>query len=292
MTQPRERSLDLGHLTLAARCWGPESGAPVLAVHGWQDHAGSFDLLAPLLVDALGVHLVCLDLPGHGHSDHRPPGVAYTYLDWLADVHRATLALGWDRFAFLGHSLGGSLGFAYAATWPDRVSHAASIDGFAPRLDDPADGPAWLAEHVARSDRIAARTSVRRFPDRTAAAARLVETVRGLTRKAATILADRGTRNLDDGTGAVTWRRDDRIRCGPPLRLDEAQITAFLSGVRCPALLLRPRGGLVLDAEVFARIRARCATLEIAELDGGHHVHLEHPDAVAELIGRAFESST
>lgn len=48
---------------LIAKVWGPDDGVPVLALHGWQDNAGSFDTIAPLLPSH--IRLVCLDLCGN-----------------------------------------------------------------------------------------------------------------------------------------------------------------------------------------------------------------------------------
>jgi len=45
-----------------AKIWGPEDGIPVLALHGWQDNAGTYDTLAPLLPNT--IRLVCLDFCG------------------------------------------------------------------------------------------------------------------------------------------------------------------------------------------------------------------------------------
>ncbi len=45
-----------------AKVWGPDNGFPMLALHGWQDNAGSFDTLAPLL--PANIRLVCLDFCG------------------------------------------------------------------------------------------------------------------------------------------------------------------------------------------------------------------------------------
>ena len=46
-----------------------QQGKPLLiALHGWLDNGASFLPLAPYLAD---FHLVCVDLPGHGHSDHK-----------------------------------------------------------------------------------------------------------------------------------------------------------------------------------------------------------------------------
>lgn len=46
-----------------AKVWGPDDGLPVLALHGWQDNAGSFDTLAHLL--PVNTRLVCLEFCGN-----------------------------------------------------------------------------------------------------------------------------------------------------------------------------------------------------------------------------------
>ena len=70
-----EIRLSLPHIELAAHLFGPEDGVPVIALHGWLDNANSFARLAPKLT---GLRIVALDLAGHGHSAHRPPGASYS----------------------------------------------------------------------------------------------------------------------------------------------------------------------------------------------------------------------
>ncbi|MCA8944510.1 MAG: alpha/beta hydrolase [Planctomycetes bacterium] len=284
MIPPEELELQLPSLRLAARAWGPPDGHRVLALHGWQDNAATFDLLVPRLGD--GLRVVALDLTGHGLSDHRPEGVGYTFLDWVIDAHAAIDALGWDRCSILGHSLGVGIGNALAATWPERVDLVAGIDGFAPRTDEPWMAPTRLAECVQSRTHLRSRPA-RVLPDIEAAAARLCERIRGLPIEGARILAARGTKTID---GGVTWRRDPIIQAGPPLRLDDAQIDAFLGAIRCPVLLVRPRGGWPVDDDVIERLQHSIQDLRIELIDGGHHVHLEHPDVVAGIVRPFFES--
>ena len=78
-----EVRLSLPHIELAAHLYGPEDGAPVLALHGWLDNAASFARLAPRLA---GLRIVALDFAGHGHSEHRPAGAGYALWDYAYDV--------------------------------------------------------------------------------------------------------------------------------------------------------------------------------------------------------------
>ena len=280
--RPEEIKLKIPGFTLAARAWGPADGIKVLALHGWQDNAATFDLLIPKLNP--GLRILAIDLPGHGYSDHRPEGVGYSFLEWVTDTHSALNALGWERCAILGHSLGAGIANALAAAWPERVSKIAAIDGFAPRTDHPEAAPRALAEHKAYLDRVQARPRPRTFASVDAACERLLERVNGLTEQGARVLAGRGTRPLE--AGRVTWNRDPRIQAGPMMRLSRAQIEAFLRAIQCPVLMVRPRSGWpmregTLEAlvELLGRERMRIETI-----DGGHHVHLEHPQTVAELV--------
>src|SRR3546814_9100513 len=88
------------------RCGEP--GAPrVLALHGWLDNAASFVPLAAEF-ERIGtrVELVAPDLPGHGRSAHLPPGADYSFAGALHSVLDVADALGWERFALLGPSMG------------------------------------------------------------------------------------------------------------------------------------------------------------------------------------------
>ena len=144
---------------------------------------------------------------------------------------------------------------------------------------------ARLAECAARRQRVA-RLRPRSFETLADAAARLQEKIRGLSAAGAELLAERGTKPTADGR--LTWCRDPRIQAGPPIRLDRHQILAYLRGVRCPVLLIRPEDGWPVSAPVMEMVQDAIAELRLEPVPGGHHVHLETPERVAELIRDRF----
>jgi pimeloyl-ACP methyl ester carboxylesterase len=88
---------------------------PLVFVHGWSGDRSSF---APQYAHFAGRHAVAaLDLRGHGESDRPEPGRgAYEVPAFGADTLAVVAAAGLDRPVFVGHSLGGLVALACAAT--------------------------------------------------------------------------------------------------------------------------------------------------------------------------------
>jgi len=272
---PAELEFALPGLTLAARAWGPPEGRPVLALHGWLDSAASFDALAPLLP---GLRLVCLDLPGHGRSGHRHATAGYDFVHWLPDALAAADALGWRRFAVLGHSLGASIGLCLAGLAPERVERALLIDGLGPLVAPAEDAPGRIAAAIAARQRLAGRTATT-YASLDEAVAHKHRALPGLSLEAARTLTLRGIAPGDDGR--LAWRHDPRLRGPSLLRLTEEQVRAFLRRVACPVLVVRPRDGWPVEqAEVRRRLDC-LGDVALIEVEGGHHVHLDHPGRIA-----------
>lgn len=271
-----ELELRTPYLRLAAQAWGPADGTPVLALHGWLDNAASF---ATLALQLPGVRLVAVDLPGHGGSDHRPPGVHYHFVDFIPDVVAAADALGWDRFALLGHSMGGGIASFIAAILPERVTRLAMIEGLGPPTSNPADGPANLRKAIDQMNGLAGKR-LPIYPDQEAAIQARCE-ASGLSWPAAAILVERGLQPVENGFG---WRTDPRLRFVSPLYLSEPQTLAYMEQIQAPALLLCGDAGYLIPRAYMQERYARIAKLTIRILPGGHHPHLEDPAACAHWL--------
>ena len=96
---------------------GNPAGKPLLLLHGYTDSSRSWSLMVPYLSN---YRLLIPDQRGHGASD--APACCYS-TSVLADDARLFLdALGVERAAVAGHSMGSMVAIAMAAEHPERVS--------------------------------------------------------------------------------------------------------------------------------------------------------------------------
>ncbi|HEX2048584.1 MAG TPA: alpha/beta hydrolase [Acidimicrobiales bacterium] len=114
------RSVDLGDVTLEVAEVG-EGGRPVLLVHGFTANRAEVGGVMGALA-ARGWHAVAPDLRGHGRSDHPTEAQAYSFEVLAADVLALADSLGWDRFALVGHSMGGAVAQLIALERPERLT--------------------------------------------------------------------------------------------------------------------------------------------------------------------------
>lgn len=280
MTEVVEREFFVKGRRMAARCWHDSSLPPLLALHGWQDNAATFDRLAPLLP---GFHIVAMDFAGHGFSDWRAEGMRYHTLDHVDDVLGVVDQLGWSRFALMGHSMGAGIGLLLAAAMPERVSRLVLIDGLGPWGSEAGEAPQILHEALLEWRSYEPREE-RVFADIEVAVAARRRGFTPLSEAAARILC---TRSLKAVEGGFSWTTDRRVRHHSSSRLTEEQVQAFLAAVSCPALLVRAENGFAAAAELFDRRWQAIRHGEQVSLPGGHHLHLdESPEQVAEVVGR------
>lgn len=94
------------------------SGAPIVFLHGMGTSAATWNRCMELLEDRFS--MVAPDLLGHGDSPVPEDPAEYTRDRTLVDVDDIVADLA-ERPVLVGHSLGGYLALAYAATRPDAA---------------------------------------------------------------------------------------------------------------------------------------------------------------------------
>jgi haloacetate dehalogenase len=120
-------------------------GPPVLLLHGYPQTHVMWHEVAPRLARKFTV--VAPDLRGYGDSDRPEPDAdhtAYAKRAMARDQVEVMTALGFSRFAVVGHDRGGRVAYRLALDHPDRVTRLAVLD-IVPTADT------WLAMDHARA---------------------------------------------------------------------------------------------------------------------------------------------
>jgi pimeloyl-ACP methyl ester carboxylesterase len=271
-----ERIFDVRGMQLAAKCWHDPSKPPLLALHGWLDNAGTYDLLAPLLPD---FHIVALDFAGHGLSSHRPAHTRYHTLDHVDDVYAVVRQMGWESFTLMGHSMGAGVASIFAGTFPEMIARQVLIEGIGTFAGEPVDAPALLRRAVEQWDAFTDGTRV--FTNFDAAVTARQTGVGNIGEEAARLLCARGVQAVE---GGYTWTTDKRLRLHSTQRLDEEQVQAFVAAMTAPTLLIQAEQGLPFNADRYAERMSKHRNLSVVKLPGGHHLHV---DGGAERVGEA-----
>ncbi len=120
---------------------GPADAQPVVLLHGsgpgatgWSNFAGNIPDLAR------DFHVLAVDMPGWGESD----AVSNDRLDHVRAAVEFLDALGIDRAAFVGNSMGGQTAIRLAIEHPTRITHLVTMGppvGTGPLLFSAGDGP-------------------------------------------------------------------------------------------------------------------------------------------------------
>ena len=261
-----------------------DAGSPkVLALHGWLDNAASF---LPLAQHLPGIELVAIDMPGHGRSAHLPPGADYSFAGALANLLDVADALGWQRFAVLGHSMGGAIGSLLAAACPGRVTRLLAIEAIGTLAETVEQTVPRLREALA-AQRALRDKRLRVFPDVDSAvrARQFASRVpgSGLGEAEVRLLVARGLRAVD---GGYEWSSDQRLTLPTLVRMTEPQVEALLAGIDCPVRAIFADPAQPYLADDLRRRRTHCLPRgEMIVLPGGHHLHMQQPAEVAAAIG-------
>lgn len=273
---PKELTFHTNDITLAAQAWGDENNPKILALHGWLDNAGSFEVLAKLLADKF--YIVALDLPGHGLSDHTTQAL-YEFNEMVNEVVQVLDALAWQQCIIVGHSLGGAVACEIAAQFPGRVTRLVCIDSLGILSEETLSDEQGLSRTV----RAILKTQAK-FPtpyqslDEMAQRRAIMNSV---TPEEIMPIVVRGTKREDD---YLAWRFDDKLLNSTLFKFSEQQVYKSLAAITCPTLLFEGDKGLIANNTFVTKRKAMVKNLQEIALTGGHHVHLSAPTEIAALV--------
>jgi pimeloyl-ACP methyl ester carboxylesterase len=228
---------------------------PLVLAHGVTDAGPCWTVVAEVLAQEYDAVLV--DARGHGYSD--APERGYGPVEQAADLAGVIAALGLQRPAVLGHSMGAATALVLAGTYPD-VPEAILLE------DPPAWWTAWTSTPAARERQVAMR-----------------ERALDLKRKSREelIAGQRAEQPGWSDTEFEPWG-DAKQRFSPSVLsvFDEDNAAnvdwpAILSRITCPALLITgdPERGAIVTDESAAALKALVPHLQIAHVpEAGHNV--------------------
>lgn len=262
----RRIALHDGTLQMHCVTWGSPSAPPVVMLHGLRAYGQWFEEFAEAA--AADFYLIAPDQRGRGLTDWAKDG-RYDTDAYVADLLQLADVWPLQRFAIIGHSMGGTNAINFAARYPERVSALVIVDS-SPELN-----PLGLA-------RIARETSA--MPpsfDYEAAARSYLRALhvgaseRSITTRLAWALAKQD--------GRITWRLDPAIF---PLKPDPPERSwASLAAIECPTLVVRAGDSDLVTIECANRM---VQTLKHGEGDSvpnaGHMVLEDNPEGFTEVV--------
>ncbi|MEC9283429.1 MAG: alpha/beta hydrolase [Bdellovibrionota bacterium] len=277
----QEKSILLNDLKLTYFEIGSADKPKLLCIHGWLDNAASFFKMIPFLKEHF--HLYLLELPGHGHSEHLGKSAHYHLLDsitWIEDFRRK---LDLDKLNFCCHSLGGVLAGLYSASFPENVNFLFSIEALGP-ISAPEDlGPESLRKYTKLYLSQKQKERKNHPSIESCIAARIRDG--GVSREDAKLIVDRG---VIEHNHQYQWTFDRKLQISSPLRMTEKQVQNFLSAIECPYHLIVATDGISILRNVLKERSKAVKNLKIHNMTGGHHVHMEKPEELCQILADAF----
>lgn len=270
---------------VAVELAGPETGTPVLLVHGTAGWSGFWRNVTRHLA-ARGYRVIAVDLPPFGFSE-RDPEARYRRQDQAARLAAVLGALAPEPALVVGHSFGGGPAAELALAAPERLRALVLVDAALGAPDPPAGAGPSFAERALRQGWIAE-------PATSATATNPLLTGRLLR----SMLARREAADVWIGTIQAPMRREGTTSGYadwlPALLAEDdgaaSRRSAQLQRIRVPVALIWGEADTVTPIAQGERIARLTRARSFARLPGvGHVPHIEDEPAFLAALDAALD---
>ncbi|NQZ57471.1 MAG: alpha/beta hydrolase [Lentisphaeraceae bacterium] len=262
------------------RQWNAENkGAPILAIHGWQDNSASFANLAK----HLNQRIIAIDLPGHGFSDHLPAGNWYHFVDYVVRLNEVITKLDLQKFIIIGHSLGAGISLVYASIFPEQIDRIVLLDGVGPAVNTIEEAPEILYKSILARNRT---PKTKKLLDLDTAI-RLRMTAGEISHESAETLIKGQLKAVGD---KFEFTYDPKVKLISPLRMSLDHLRVFYKKIQSEVLLIIASRGLIENNPDKQIIDEIIPSLTKKAISGGHHVHMDSAKETAFLINSFLNS--
>jgi pimeloyl-ACP methyl ester carboxylesterase len=284
MSAPREYTVDSQGLPIHCLEWGDSGGEPLVLVHGFLDLAFSWQPLVEELEKTTKrpLRIIAPDCRGHGDSGWVGAGGYYHFPDYVLDLDCVIRAAGLTRCLLIGHSMGGTIAFLYAGTFPNRVQKLALIEGVGPPGMQFADAPQrmqlWITEVHERG-----RNHFRQYTSVEAGANQLRQSNPRLRETFAKELARASMKQ--HSSGKWVWKFDPLHRTAAPQPFYTEQALEFFHRIECPVLIVDGQESRqTRRTDKQQRYDAIAQQQHVTIAKAGHMVHQDNPGQLAAVL--------
>lgn len=284
MKQPRDHSIDVRGLKIHYLEWGEPGGEPLILVHGFLDHARSWEPFVASLQrrSRRPLWIIAPDCRGHGDSGWVGAGGYYHFSDYLFDLDSLIHALGASSLSLMGHSMGGTISFLYSGTFPKRIMKLILAEGIGPLGMAFSDAPQRVEKWISEMKALEKRRS-REYPSLEEAAQRLRRKNPRLQPGLALRLARWGMRQT--AKGKWVWKFDPLHRTTSPQPFYTGQAVEFFRRIECPVLLIQGKESPHRSRpDIRERLQGIIRKTLVEIDDAGHMIHHDNPQGLAQVV--------
>ncbi|WP_233862266.1 alpha/beta fold hydrolase [Paraburkholderia adhaesiva] len=249
-------------------------GHPVILLHGsgpgatgWSNFSGNIEALAKQF------HVYAVDMPGWGQSD----AATVEQLDHVEAAIQFMDALGIERAAFVGNSMGGQTSLRLATEHPNRISHLITMGppvGRMPTLFGAGDGPSEGLKTLIHAYQDPSPENMRRLVE-----IMVFDKARFATPELCKARSDAALARPEHLSNYVAG-----LPKGAPL--PKWVKPELLSSIKVPTLLIHGRDDRVVSFETSLFLLANIPNSRLVLLNRcGHWAMIEHPEEFNRVVG-------